>query len=309
MNAIAQSDTSRTTWQSGLAADTALRELIGHSIKLPSIPGLYDQVITELESPRGSMDLVARLVARDPAISARILQIVNSAAFAPAQPITSPHDAVLFLGAECIKAVILFGEILAPLKNTVCRGFSLSDLWRHSVSVGTMALQIARMEKASTEIREASFTAGLLHDVGKILFVGNMPVRYGVVVERARLQNITLKDAEEQVFGINHADLGALLLTSWGLPQTLIDTVGWHHEPCLSGDRAFSLLSAVHIANALDHELHDAPLASAALNLDYLDAIGVQHRCEHWRAAFDIDPLNRAGDSLSPVSNCLAAVA
>src|SRR6185503_9044586 len=159
MKPEATSNASSPGWRPSAAAAAKFGELIGKSIKLPSVPALYYQVVTELESPRGSIDFVARLVARDPALCTRILQTVNSAAFAPAQPITSPHDAVLFLGAESIKAVILFEQTLAPLKNIVCVGFSLSELWRHSVSVGGLAAKIAQMETANAEIGGSCFTA------------------------------------------------------------------------------------------------------------------------------------------------------
>src|SRR6185436_12596412 len=287
MTAIVPSNTASPGWRASFAADAALRKLIGHSIKLPSVPALYYQVVTELESPRGSIDFVARLVAKDPAISARILQTVNSAAFAPSQPITSPHEAVLFLGAESVKAVILFEETLAPLRNTVCLGFSLSELWRHSLSVGGMAVKIAHLEKVDAAIANTSFTAGLLHDLGKLLFLGNMPTQYATAVALAARENVSLKTAEEEVFGVNHADLGALLMTSWGLPQTLIDAIGWHHQPSLSGEHTFSLLSGVHVANVIDHELRrgSAHTKCTPVDLDHIAAIGLDARYKQWRAA------------------------
>jgi len=283
MNGSTAAQNGQKGWRPSPSAEPALLALIGHSIKLPAVPAIYHQLVTELQSPRGSIDFIARLVSRDPALCARILQAVNSAAFAPSQPITSPHDAVLFLGAETVKAIVLFEEMLAPLKNTIWTGLSLSGLWRHSLAVAALAKQIASIERAPLDVAETSFTAGLLHDAGKLVFIANMAEKYKTAADSASRQKVSLKNAEEQAFGVNHADLGALLFASWGMPQILIDAVGWHHEPCLSEDRAFSLLSAVHIANALDHELHRTPGAPSGLNLDYIDAIGLQHKCDHWR--------------------------
>src|SRR6185503_8951707 len=174
MKPEATSNASSPGWRPSAAAAAKFGELIGKSIKLPTVPALYYQVVTELESPRGSIDFVARLVAKDPAMCARILQTVNSAAFAPSQPVTSPHDAVLFLGAESVKAIILFEQTLAPFKSTVCSSFSFAELWRHSASVAGFASKIATMEGAAREITQACFTAGILHDLGKLLFLGNM---------------------------------------------------------------------------------------------------------------------------------------
>src|SRR6185436_9406195 len=283
----ATSNASSPGWRPSAAAAAKFGELIGKSIKLPSVPALYYQVVTELESPRGSIDFVARLVAKDPALCARILQTVNSATFAPGQRITSAHEAVLFLGAERIKAIILFEETVAPLKNTVWPGFCLSELWRHSMSVAGLATKIARMEKVGPEVGDMGFTAGILHDLGKLVFLANMPAQYAKALDHATRQKVPLKDAEEQVLGVNHADLGGLLLESWALPQDLINAVGWHHQPSLSGGRVFSSLTAVHVADVIDHELHRSTghAQQSAIDREHIAAIGLNGRCDSWRAA------------------------
>jgi HD-like signal output (HDOD) protein len=152
------------------------------------------------------------------------------------------------------------------------------------MSVGSLAAKIAAMEKAAPAITDGCFTAGLLHDVGKLLFVGNMPGPYAAVLQQAARQSIPLQQLEGQTFGVHHADLGALLLSSWGLPQPLVDAVGWHHEPASSPDTGFSLLTAVHVANGIHRELH-SPRAPGGIDLAYLASIGLEPRCNHWRQA------------------------
>ena len=283
MSVAVTTKNSATNW-SGWAADSTLRELVGHSIKLPAVPALYAQVVTELDSARGSMDFVARLVGREPAMCAKILQTVNSAALAPAQRITSAYDAVLFLGCERTKAVILLEQTLAPFNEAACANFSVSELWRHSMSVGSLAAKIAAMEKAPPQVADACFTAGLLHDVGKLLLVGNLPERYAAVLQQAARGGVPLQEMEEKVLGVHHADLGALLLSSWSLPQPLVDAVGWHHEPGVSPDASFSLLTAVHVANAIARELQ-SPSEGSAIDLNYLAKIKLEGRCDQWRKA------------------------
>ena len=287
MNAPNPMKDSHAPWRCAASAKGTLREILGTAFKLPVVPALYMQVASELDSARGSIEFVGRLIARETAMCARILQAANSAALASAQSVNSPYDAVLFLGGERTKAVILFEQILEPFRDSDCPQFSVCELWRHSMSVGSLAARIATIEKAPAAIADRCFTAGLLHDVGKLLFAGNMPDPYATALQRALRQSIPLPQIEEQTFGVNHAGLGALLLSSWGLPPELVAAVGWHHEPSLSQDTGFSLLTAVHAANAVSRELNSNPAEGAAAPIDfnYLAGIGLGARGNYWRRA------------------------
>lgn len=269
----------------GWLASPHLKALLAKLHKLPTLPSLYSQILHELQSPNVAVDAVAALIAKDPVMTAKMLQLVNSAYFALAREITDPVEAVMILGIERTRSLILLARVFSQFDKTQCEGFRLEELWRHSVAVGTYAHLICQTELKQTPMADQAFTAGLLHDLGKLLLAGNLPEAYAQVLDQAQRRKLPSRTVESEVFGASHAELGACLLGTWGLPLAILEAVAWHHQPTLSEDTGFSLLTAVHAANAIDHEKH-APAADSLISLidsAYTQRIGVAGRRNRWR--------------------------
>jgi putative nucleotidyltransferase with HDIG domain len=182
---------------------------------------------------------------------------------------------------------------------------SVQRLLGHSIQVGVFARAIALSEAKSGPMAEAAFTAGVLHDVGKLILAGNLPemfIRVQALMEKGKLSE---RAAERQVYGVNHAKVGACLLAGWGLPLPILEAIAFHHEPERSADKTFSLLAAVHAANIFAHQTESPPPAAAAeappgLHLGYLAQIGLGDRVERWRGACGLRPLGPAGATPAP---------
>jgi putative nucleotidyltransferase with HDIG domain len=267
-------------------ADPAIQRLLPALRKLPATPRLYLQVTEELRSSNGSLDVVAHLIRQDPVMSAKMLQLVNSAFFASSREVTDTLDASMILGTERIKSLILLAGIFSQYKEAqgVCP--SVEALLAHSIQVGVYARAIALSETKDSEMAEAAFTAGVLHDMGKMILAGNVPEWYKEVPKLRVSKQLSVHAAELQTFGATHANVGAYLLASWGLPLPILEAVAWHHEPERSSENDFCLLAAVHAANAMAHEAEGTP---PQFHQEFFERIGLADGCQRWRQMFGLD--------------------
>jgi len=268
-------------------ADPAMKKLLSLTHKLPTLPRLHSQIATELESENSSLEIVASLIGQDPLMSAKLLQVANSAFFALAYTVSDPREAVMVLGVERTRAIILLTGVFSQFNKVRCPGFSCEEIWKHSLEAGEFARIIALTETGAPKIADAAFTAGLLHDIGKLILASNAPDMYTTVQHLQRNKHVSLREAEKQIIGTTHGELGACLLGTWALPMAILDAIAWHHCPSLAGDQEFSLLTAVHVANVLLHENSRTDSESDPYRIDeaYLLKIGLHHRRNAWREA------------------------
>lgn len=268
-----------------LAAAEALRNLVFKLTRLPSLPALYTQVMAELAKPEASIHFIGRLISKDPAMTARILQMVNSTVFGLGSPTSDPVEAVLQLGVERTKAVILLADVFLHFAKSGCPGFSHDQLWRHSLAVGGFARAITLAQTKDMKLAEMAYTAGLLHDLGMLFLAANLPESYSQVLEQAERRNIPVCDVESEVYEASHAELAASVLGTWGLPDAIMAAIAWHHCPRKSGDKRFSLLTAVHVANAVEHEkrLRQAGKLASQIDFEYIDDLGLLDCRTGWR--------------------------
>jgi HD-like signal output (HDOD) protein len=265
----------------------AIRSLLARLHKLPALPAVYTQVMNELQSPNASLESVARLIAKDPVMTAKMLQLVNSAYFALPREIVDPVEAVLHLGAERTKSLILLAKIFSQFDKTQCEGFDPEALWRHLMAVGSYARIVCLTESKETKMADLAFTAGLLHDIGKLLLAANLPTDYSQVLGQAQRRHLPVREVEFEAFGTTHAELAACLLGTWGLPLAILEAVAWHNRPIFSEDRAFSAVTAVHVANAIDHEktADAADILVSQIDAGYVQRLRLEGRRNRWREA------------------------
>ena len=271
-------------------ADPAVKKLLPLLRKLPAEPGLHSQVTAQLESPDASIQTVAVLISQDPVMSAKILQVVNSAFFGMTQQVTDTAEAVMVLGTERIRSLILLAGVFSQYGDVKCSGFSPELIWGHSIQVAMLARGIAFEQTKDTKTAETAFTAGLLHDIGKLVLACNVPAMYDTVQRMQVSKKISLCEAEHMVLGVTHAELGGCLLGTWGLPLPILEAIAWHHEPQRSKDVGFSVLTAVHVANsfALEPDPGNGEGAQARVNFGFLARSGLDTSLNRWRAACGI---------------------
>lgn len=254
----------------------ALKQLISRLHSLPSVPAVYTRLMEALRSDEVSPKEIGRIVSQDLAMTAKILQLVNSAFFGPRRPITNPTEAVIYLGADTIKALALSVSVFSQFDTRRVPGFSIESLRDHGLAVGTLARQIAATLKLSRTELDDAFLGGLLHELGKLVLAANYPKEYTEALRRIREENISGRDAENQAFGTTYADVGAYLLWLWGLPDPVTEIVARHPQP--TPDPAARPVVAVHVADALtDHE------SKHNVNLECLAAMGLLDQLPTWK--------------------------
>lgn len=260
-----------------------LKEVVGRMDRLPSIPTLYVELVEMMRDPRVSIENVGAVIGKDMAMTAKVLKLVNSAFFGIQRRVVSTADAVSYLGVEMIRSLVLSIHAFSQFESVEQEGFCVEVLWSHSLRTAAAAKAIARMEGADKLLYEDAFTAGMLHDVGKLVLAANFPERYRDVFHLKNFNQVDCSTAEDQVFGANHADVGGYLLGLWGLPVPVVNAIALHHAPDSLGQKLFSPLTAVHAANAMVHRMHGEEASpEATLNMDYLGELGLAERPSHW---------------------------
>jgi HD-like signal output (HDOD) protein len=219
-------------------------------------------------------------------MTVKVLQLVNSAFFGLRRHMSSPAEAAMLLGLDTIKTLVLWIHVFSNFTCRPVRGFSIERLSEHCLRAGLLAREIARAEAQDARTQEEAMTAGLLHDIGRLVLATNRPDLYEQAHAAAVEQSIPLSQAEHALCGTTHAGMGAYLLGLWGLPFNIVEAVALHHNPQNCGSTAFSPLTAVHAANALLYEGCVEPNSPQLSSLDtnYLAAMGLVPRVEAWRA-------------------------
>jgi putative nucleotidyltransferase with HDIG domain len=264
--------------------DDRLKSLVAQLPSLPSLPSLYFQIMEALASPDSSLEQIGSIIAADPSMTAKILQLVNSAFFGIARRISNPTEAVQILGVGRVRSLVLSLHIFTCFEGVRLKNFSIDKVWRHSMSTALVAQKIARQQKVDTAIADETYVAGMLHDIGKVMLAASLPEQYGKTVELAASEQITLVEAERATFGVSHAQIAAYLLGLWGLPIPIVEAVAFHHDPARAAAKTFTPLTAVHVASTLEHHHQPGPIDpfGPQLDLPYLAEIGCPDRVEPW---------------------------
>lgn len=278
---IAQAEALRT-----VLANPALRTLVSEIKSLPSLPSIYQDLMQEMQGPQASLKKASRIVAKDLGMVTKILQLVNSAFFGLRTHVSDPEQAVALLGFDTIKSLVLSSQVFAQFDQARLPAFSLEELWRHAMQTATCARHIAKDAGASQAVIDEAFTAGLLHDVGVLVLVANKPDEYARVLDMMQAKQMPDWAAEREIFGADHAHVGAYLLGIWGLGDGIIEAVAFHQHPGDYMAAGFQAVTAVHVGNALA-EMQGSAHADAAdlagLDQAYLARENFVVNIPHWR--------------------------
>ena len=203
-----------------------LAELMSNLHTIPTPPAIYFEIRDELESPRATAHSVAEIIAKDPAITAKLLKVANSGFYASPRTIVDLDDAISLLGMDLVLALVLSAHLYNQLPIP---GLKLDELWKHSIAAATLAKEIASHAQGSRAIISSCAISGLLHDLGQLVFLANMPDTYYSLIRDARGNENKLLEMELEEFGIGHPEIGALILSLWDLPEEVVQAIANHH--------------------------------------------------------------------------------
>jgi len=268
-----------------LLADEQLKAVVASIKSLPSVPLFYSRLLGLLNSPECSLQDVGKIISSDVGMTAKILQLVNSAFFGLRHHIESPSQAIAYLGIETVRAVVLTASVFSEFEHAPQAKKTAESLYPHSITVGNLAGKIAKTVSADRRLLDDALMAGMLHDVGELVLAAELPEAKEKTLQIARERKVPLHEAERDVLGVSHAELGAYLLGLWGLPDPIVEAVAFHHTPSKCLSRAFAVLTPVHAANALLKQADKRPDEQYADGLDttYLEEVGVAQHLPRWR--------------------------
>jgi putative nucleotidyltransferase with HDIG domain len=240
----------RATRLAAVLNSKMLASLIGSMQELPSLPRTYAELRRLLADPESSISQVVHVVEQDVAISAKVLQLVNSAFFGVTREISDIQTAVSYLGMTILQNLVLSVEVFRTFqpKKTIS-GFSLEEFHRHSQMTARIASEIARKMRLSSAIT----VGALLHDVGKLVIAERAPEHFVRSLQGVYQDKHPLFVIEEELVGVSHAEVGAYLLSLWGLPSPVVEAVAHHHHPDRVTQR-LDMIAVVYLANRLAHE-------------------------------------------------------
>jgi len=233
-----------------------IRAVIGTVGELPSLSTSYNALTQALSRPDTSISQVADILEHDVAMSAKVLQLVNSAFFGLAQTVTSLQSAASYLGMETIKNLVLVSEafrVFVPDSRIPQSVFEAIQLQAQRTAAIAVVLPL------EPKARDVTVLSALLQDVGRLVLASKMPDKFCSVVERARERGCEPFQAEEEMLGTSHAEIGAYLLGLWGLPNLAVEAIAHHHHPDRIPHSGFDSSVALYTAALLAYELEAHP--------------------------------------------------
>ncbi|NND99979.1 MAG: HDOD domain-containing protein [Pirellulaceae bacterium] len=267
-----------------LLNNSELKVFVNGLDRLPSKPELYDRVHEEIMSEEPSIRNVGEIVQQDAAMSAKILQLANSAQYGLRRTVRDAVQASVVLGMETVRDLVLAAGVAMQYSGVEAGGFCLNEYCDRSLAVAKLAKGIAAKQGADKATCDESFTAGLLHKIGQLILVDCEPEQYSrLLLDHANdLEALLL--AETEAFGADHLSVGAYALGQWGLPQVVIEAVGFSHKPDKLRHQGMLPVTAVHVATILEKRGQEA---DEFVDQDYLSAVGLDKQLDEWKQLCD----------------------
>ncbi len=226
-----------------------LRRVTERIIGLPSLPTVVTQLLSVVGDPASSARDVSQLISTDQALTAKILKVANSAFYGFPRKIATVQFAIVVLGFETVKNLGLSVAILKRFHQGNDHPlFDRQQFWEHAIGCGVAGRMLAR--KRNRKLEGEAFVAGVLHDIGKLILIEYFPDEFGECLDRAKSDLLSIAEAEEQVIGVTHAEIGGWLAEKWKLPESLVNAIAHHHAP-YELEEPDEILLITHMANAL----------------------------------------------------------
>ena len=271
-----------------------VKQILGTIDRLPCMPEVFRELEEALADPDATQQALGGIIQRDMGMTAKLLKLVNSAFFGLRRSISSPQEAVTYLGIETIKGLVLANSIFERAEPLATSRLALDDLWRHTMATASAAKAIALAQGVGRQQADEIFVGGILEDVGILVLAGNFPEAYDRALDVLLAERLHLTTVEQEEFAFSHAEVGAYLLGLWGIPSSVLKIVSLHHSPHLLKEPGFAPEVAVYAADILVGEQGGHPaFRTGRFDMIALKRLGLADRVQPWRQAvlgqFDMD--------------------
>ena len=216
---------------------------------LTAMPENSIRILKLLQNPNFNMRQLVKLIEQDAAIAARVIQTVNSAAYARSHKITQLDRATVYLGFNTVKEIVIATTVQSICKPVVVGKYAMRDLWDHSLGVAVLCRELAA--KSKTIDSGLGFLAGILHDVGLLLLTQSEPETSAEVFVDAEDRKVPFRTVERTYFGFDHCELGSRLASAWNFPPEVTAAIAWHHAPEQASDEFRPVCMCVIVADTL----------------------------------------------------------
>jgi putative nucleotidyltransferase with HDIG domain len=217
---------------------------------LPSLPAVVMELLGSIDQEDVDISVLARKVSLDQALTAKTLRLANSASSGLQVRVTTIQQAITYLGFQATRNLITTAAVTGCFPEGKCVGFDHRAFWRHSIAAAACAKVLARRMRLNQDF---AFTAGLLHDIGRLVLVTSFPEQYSAVLAQRQQRDVQLLDVERDMLGVDHVAAGTALAEHWKFSETMHHAIAFHHEPEAAG--AGFLATIVHVADAIVHAL------------------------------------------------------
>jgi putative nucleotidyltransferase with HDIG domain len=227
---------------------TEVRNTIKKMGDLPSLPMIVSSIVQLVKNPKTSAADITRVISTDPALTAKVLKLVNSAYYGFPREIKTLTSAIMILGFNDVKNLALSATVFEIFReDDEAVEFSRKKLWEHSVAVAVTARMLANIQKYREP--EEVFIAGLLHDIGKLIIDHLWHDSFLAILKVINSGEKMMRSAEQEIMGVTHSEIGAVLCEHWNLPPALCKAVLHHHNPSLAPAEIFPITAFIHAAD------------------------------------------------------------
>jgi HD-like signal output (HDOD) protein len=229
-----------------------LKKIATYISRMPSLSTTVTKVLEICNTPDASANDLNRVISYDPVLTGQVLKLINSAYYGLRSRVTSLTRAIIMLGVNTVKNMVLATSVLASFKRgRYVRGISMDSFWVHSLCVGSTAKSIAKLKKVSLLEQEEFFVAGLLHDLGKLPMIACFGELYAKACDESQTEKMPLFLAENKHIGFNHCQVGQLIGTKWQLNSEMQNALAHHHQPLEVQCTTSELLYYTSLANQI----------------------------------------------------------
>ena len=243
-----------------------------------TLPEITIQIIEIVEDPKSTARDLHEVIKNDPALSVKVLKVVNSAFYGLPGQVASVDRAIILLGLSAVKNIAIAASIARLFKgNRISEHFSASDLWMHSVAVAVTAHALAKCSPHPVMLDEV-FVAGLIHDIGTLVERQCFPEQFAEVIQRCMTSGGNFLECERQVIGADHQAFGVGLTTKWKFPRHLRAAVGFHHNPEALTVELRNMAALIQLADVLASQERVGFYLTAhdgQLNQDMMEILGI----------------------------------
>ena len=217
---------------------------------LPSLPAVVMELLNSIDQDDVDISVLAKKVSYDQALTAKTLRLANSSLYGLQVKVTTIQQAITYLGFQTTRNLITAAAVTGCFAEGHCPGFDHKAFWRHSIATAACAKVLARQMRFN---QDYAFTAGLLHDIGRLVLVSCFPNQYSITLAYREEHDCYLLEAERKMLGVDHVDAGMALAEHWNFSDTMRLAIGGHHDPEAPG--AGFLAAIIHVADAIVHAL------------------------------------------------------